>query len=218
MNRPALVTRFHLLLLLAIAGVTITGFLRIPATELLPVHLGLDGSADWLWPREPALLVMPILALVLAGSFFALSRLASIKRLLRSQPVLEITLTGLLLLLGAFQTGILLIGVGSDIDLIRFVTGGVALLLLIIGLELPRADPSAYAGIRLPWILAEPAAYRATHRLTGTLFVIGGIGLAFATWFWPDPATLFIALMTAIAVPLIVGGIASVLLVLRRQA
>ena len=74
MPRKPLVTRFHLLLLGLLVAVTATAFVKIPADAALPVHWGLDGHPDQVWPRIPALLMFPLIGAVITGLFLAIGR------------------------------------------------------------------------------------------------------------------------------------------------
>jgi uncharacterized membrane protein len=173
------------------------------------MHWGLDGRPDRIWPRDPALAAMPIVALVLLVLFFFLARLAPPEKVDPGRTIAEAAISAVLLILCALQFGLLLIGTGSEVDLVRLVAAVVALALVILGVALPRSAPNAYAGIRLPWSMADPANWRATHRLTGGLMVVAGLVLAAVALFWATPANLLVTIGPAVFLPIIVGGLYS---------
>jgi uncharacterized membrane protein len=199
------VTRFHVLVLLLLLAITLVSFHKIPADTMLPVHWAPRGNADWLWPRDAALLLMPGMALLITLIFSVIPRFAPPERVEPGRHVTEAALTGTLGVFCAIQFGLLLIGIGSDLDLIRIVSFGVALLMLFLGFELPRSMPNAYAGIRLPWTMHDHGSWRATHRFVGVLCALCGVGLGLCAWLQPDPATLIFALMAAIIGPALLG-------------
>jgi uncharacterized membrane protein len=208
-KRNWLVTRFHLFLFGVLIAITATGYVKIPAATGLPMHWGLNGQPDEVWPRDSGLVAMPLVALVLIILIAVIGRLTPSEKTEPGRYIAEAALTGVLLVLCALQFSLLLIGTGSDVDLTRIVASVVAIALIVLGLALPRSAPNAYAGIRLPWTMTDTANWIATHRLTGVLMIIGGIALALVALFWSSPVNLLEAIGPAIFLPIIIGGIFS---------
>jgi uncharacterized membrane protein len=150
------------------------------------------------------------------GVFALLGALAPREQIEGGRSVLEVVLAAVLGLFCALQFALLLIGVGSDIDMVRVVTFLVAALLVVVGLALPRSRPNVYAGIRLPWTMRDPSNWRATHRLAGVLFVIAGAGLAGLALFRPDPTSLLAGIAAGLIIPTLIGGIYSFIRASRR--
>jgi uncharacterized membrane protein len=209
MIRKQIVTRFHLFLIGVLVAITATAYVKIPADSGLPVHWGFDGHPDRIWPRDAALLLFPIVGLLLTALFAAIGQFAAVERVEPGRHVAETMLTGLLGLLCALQFSLILIGIGSDIDMIRIISFAVAVIVLLLGIALPKSQPNAYAGIRLPWTVRNDRNWAMTHRLTGILLVVGGIGLALVAWLWPDPANLLEAMAAALLVPFAAGTLFS---------
>lgn len=46
---------------------------------------------------------------------------------------------------------------------------------IVIGNYLPKCNPNYFVGIKTPWALASEDNWRATHRFSGVLWVIGGL-------------------------------------------
>jgi uncharacterized membrane protein len=55
---------------------------------------------------------------------------------------------------------------------------GVGALISIIGIYMPHLKPNNFIGIRTPWTLESDEVWKATHLLTGKIWVISGIILA----------------------------------------
>jgi uncharacterized membrane protein len=65
------------------------------------------------------------------------------------------------------------LGVKLDIGTIALVLMGVAF--IVIGNYMPKCKQNYTLGIKLPWTLNSEANWNATHRISGRLWVIGGI-------------------------------------------
>jgi uncharacterized membrane protein len=59
--------------------------------------------------------------------------------------------------------------------------------------------------------MADPANWRATHRLTGGLMVVAGLTLAAVALFWSTPVNLLLAIGPALFLPVIIGALYSFL-------
>jgi uncharacterized membrane protein len=216
MAEKSLVTRFHLLELGFLVAITATAWVKIPDRTGLPVHWGLNGQPDKIWPKPAALLAAPVIAALLIGILWLVGRLASDEQVDPGRYVAEMAIAGLLGLICAIQFGLLLIGVGSEIDMIRIVAFGLAFTLLLTGIALPRSEPNGYAGVRLPWTMRDPHNWHVTHRVTGVLMALGGLETAVVAWAFPQPPYLLAAIAVAVVVPVVAGMIVSAALALRR--
>lgn len=102
----------------------------------------------------------------------------------------------------------MLIGLGYPDQMVRIITFAIAILLILMGNVLPKTQVNTLAGLRLPWIMKDHALWRATQRLTGILFVAGGVMLLLCALV-RQPMWLFIALLAAVLVPVVAGGLYS---------
>jgi uncharacterized membrane protein len=204
-----LVTRFHLLLLWVTLALTGVGFLRVPPGLLYAAHWSGVG-ADWLWPREVALLPAPLVQVILLGLFFTLNRLMPREVLLRSQHVLDPALTLMMTTVASLQLGLLLIGIGSDIDWVRLTAAGLGVVFLVLGLAFFGAERNVYAGIRLPWPV-RAASWTAVHHAAGLSFAGAGALLLVSAWYDPGLGLMILAIALAFAVPLLCSAAATLL-------
>lgn len=203
---PSLVTRFHLLLFgvtLAIAGVAVV---NVPEGFAFPAHWR-GSNADWLWPRDLALAVAPIVQLALMAAFFVLGRALTRNHLAKTRHILDPALSLLLSLATAYQLGLLLIGIGSDFDMFRIATGGLAATLLVLAVVIFEAERHSYAGLRMPWPIRSDRAWTIVHRTSGVAAGLAALALAWQVWVDPGPGPLVLSAVAAtVALPALAGA------------
>ena len=205
-----LVTRFHLLLLAVTVAITGVGFLRVPADFAYPAHW--SGSyADWLWPRDIALPVAPLIEVLVIAAFFLLGRLLTKNHFAKVQHILDPALTLLLLVVTAVQLGLLVIGIGSDIDVVRLTGAGLGIALLILGIVFFEAERHTYAGLRMPWPIASDRAWKLVHRIAGLGCGLAGAVLLALAWFDPGLGVLVTAYAAALILLPVIAGAATIL-------
>ncbi|WP_224702129.1 SdpI family protein [Devosia aquimaris] len=206
-----LVTRFHMLLFSVTIAITAVALLRVPADFVYPAHWS-GSTVDWSWSRNMALSVGPLLDLMLMALFFAVGRALTRNHYAKSQHILDPALSAVLALVAACQMGLLLTGVGSDVDLIRIIGFGFGAALMPLALVIFEAERHTYAGLRAPWPIASDRAWRWVHRLTGIGFGLGGIGVLVLAWLDSGPGPLVLAFAAALSLPVVVGGLATLAL------
>jgi len=206
----SLVTRFHLLLFAVTLSMTGVALIRIPVDFAYVAHWS-GSRADWLWPRDLALSVAPVLALALLLLFFWIGRLLTKNQFAKSQHILDPALTLLLAVIAATQLGLLVAGIGSDLDLIRVTGFALGVFLLGLGVVLFEAERHTYAGLRMPWPIVSETAWRLVHRSTGATTFLAGAGLLALAWFDVGMGVLIIAFVASIVLPGLVAGLTSLL-------
>tara|TARA_R110002124_G_scaffold63350_5_gene172910 strand:+ start:31382 stop:32017 length:636 start_codon:yes stop_codon:yes gene_type:complete len=204
----SLVTRFHLLLFAVMLATTGVALIRVPVDFTYVAHWS-GGRADWLWPRELALSIAPVLALALLLLFFLIGRLFTKNQFAKSQHILDPTLTLLLAVIAATQLGLLMAGIGSDLDVIRLTGFGLGVFMLGLGVVLFEAERHTYAGLRMPWPIVSEAAWRLVHRSTGVTTFLAGAGLLALAWFDAGMGVLIIAFVVSMVFPGLVAGLTS---------
>lgn len=165
-------TPLDLILAVLLLLACLAGLLLVPAGAMLPTHWGASGEPDMFLPRNQALL-MPIL--VTAGVWLVYFTSARMGR--RRNGLLLTAVTAIFLLLEVLTV---LIGVGVAVNMVQTIALGLGLLLVVLGNALPQAQPVGGVGIRVPATLHDPLNWQATHRVTGRLFVLGGLVLMVA--------------------------------------
>ncbi|KRA50709.1 SdpI family protein [Devosia sp. Root635] len=204
-----LVTRFHLLLLTVTLAISGVGALRIPDDFIYLAHWS-GNTADWLWPRE-TIFVAPVAQLLLMATFFLLGRLLTKNHYAKSQHILDPALTALMSVVAATQLGLLLAGIGSDLDFIRVTAFALGVVLVVLGIILFEAERHTYAGLRMPWPLRSDRAWRIVHRVTGLAYGLAGLALLALAWFDTGLATRVLGFAAALLLPALVAGLATLL-------
>lgn len=210
---PSLVTRFHLLIFSVTLSITAVAILRVPADFLFPAHWH-GSSADWLWPRDTALAVAPTLQAVLLLAFYILGRALTRNHMAKVRHILDPALSLALAIPAAYQFGLLFMGIGSDLDLIRGLGFLFAAVLLLLGLVLFYAERHSYGGLRMPWPICSDRAWFIVHRASGLAAGLVGLGLGALAWIDAGPGVLAIAFAASLLGLPIFAGLVS--LVLRR--
>lgn len=195
---PSLVTRFHLLIFgvtIAIAGVALV---HVPETYAFPAHWQ-GSSADWLWPRNIALAMAPLVQVGFMGAFFFLGRALTGNHLGKTRHILDPALTLVLAVAAGCQLGLLFLGIGSDLDLIRGTAFLLAATLLVLAAVLFEAERHTYAGLRMPWPIASDRAWRLVHRISGLASGAAALALAWLAWSDPGPGPIVVAMAVSLA-------------------
>lgn len=204
-----LITRFHLLLLTVTLAITGVGFFRIPADYVYQAHWS-GSAADWLWPRA-VIFVAPILQLVLLIAFFLLGRGLTKNQFAKSQHILDPLLTLLMTVVAAAQLGLLLSGVGSDLDFVRVTAFALGVALVVLGIVLFEAERHTYAGLRMPWPVHSDLAWSVVHRIAGVAYGVAGLSLLALAWFDVGLGLLLLGLAAALVLPALLAALATLL-------
>ena len=204
-----LITRFHLLLLAVTLAITGVGLFRIPEGYVYSAHWA-GSTADWLWPRL-VIFVAPALQAALLGAFLLLGRMLTKSQYAKSQHILDPALTALLSIVAATQLGLLLAGIGSDLDFLRVTAFALGAVLVLLGVVLYEAERHTYAGLRMPWPVRSDLAWRIVHRATGMSYGVAGICVLALAWFDAGMGILILSFAAAIVTPAVVAALATVL-------
>lgn len=194
-----LVTRFHLLIFSVTLSITAVALFRIPADFLFQAHWH-ASNADWLWPRDIALSVAPAIQAVLLLAFFLLGRTLTKNHFAKTQHILDPALSFLLAVPAVYQLGLLFIGIGSDLDIIRGEGYLLGAALAFIGIVFFYAERHSYGGLRLPWPIRSDRAWLLAHRAIGIATGLTGLLLIWTAWTDPGPAILALAYASALLV------------------
>lgn len=192
-----IVTRFHFLIFLVTLSITVVAILRIPPTFLFQAHWH-ASNADWLWPRDIALSVAPAIQATVLLAFWLLGRALTKNHLAKTRHILDPGLTLLLAVPAVYQLGLLFLGIGSDLDLIRgegFLLGAT---LALLGLVLFHAERHSYGGLRLPWTIRSDRAWALAHKTTGVMTAIAGLALIYVAWTDPGAGVLAVSFAAAL--------------------
>lgn len=149
-------------------------FLYAKLPSQIPIHFNSAGEADGYASKPVACFMLPVvlagLNLIVHFSMDADPKRDNVPEIVKSLskmivPVISMTV----------QPMILFIAMGKDIPVERIVPVMVGLLLVVVGLYLPKSRQNYTVGIRLPWTLNNEDNWNKTHRMAGILWTLGGV-------------------------------------------
>ncbi len=153
---------------------------RLPAR--VPIHWNINGVADDYGTRELAALFVPGLSLGLWLLFQILPKLDPLTITSPDRfsyaPFLDTFrrfLNFILLFMAGLHVTTLGIALGWPIQIGQVMMIGIGLLFAGLGNEFGRLKRNSFAGIRVPWTLANEEVWRISHRVGGRAFVIVGL-------------------------------------------
>ncbi|MGO9336026.1 MAG: SdpI family protein [Terracidiphilus sp.] len=164
----------EILLTAAALAITAIAYPHLPAN--VPTHWDSHGRADGFGPAWKLFLLGPG---CMAGQMLLTWLLPWLSP--RNFPVNAFLSTYrqvmlMVFALTAYLTAILLWSAfGNAIAAGRALTGGLCLLIALLGNVMGKIRRNFYIGVRTPWTLANERVWNATHRFTGKLFVAGGL-------------------------------------------
>lgn len=164
-------------LLFLLLGALIYGFYVYPTLpDKVPSHWNLDGEIDdWSSPIWGAFGI-PLMNLGLYLLFFIMPKIDPNKER-------YVQFTGAynafryvfhLFMMGLYVT-VILAANNQPVKVDQLVPMGVAVLLVVMGNYMGKVRKNYFFGIKTPWTLASEEVWQKTHRMTGPLWVIGGI-------------------------------------------
>ena len=147
--------------------------------EKVPTHWNAKGEVDAWTPRDA---VLPYLAVPagMAGMLLltlALPWLSPRKFSIESFRSTYDYIMALAVFLFAYMHGVFLaVQLGTGIDLLSWLIGGMLLILAAMGNVLGKVKRNFYVGVRTPWTLASDTVWNSTHRLAAWLMAGSGLG------------------------------------------
>ena len=161
--------------LAATAFFTLTAFQTLPADAVLAIHWNINGFADGFAGRE-ALLIVPITTALVSGLLWLAVRYDPKRaNIARSSEALGIVVVALSLLVAVVQSAIINSGFGEAARLDRAVPIAAGALFAIVGYAMPNIRQNYTIGVRLPWTIESEAAWDASHRFIGGIWILVGV-------------------------------------------
>lgn len=170
---------------------------RLPDTVV--THWGFNNEPNGWSPKWMACFGIP---LIMAAINFVLSVVAdkeetAVKASNTAMNIARWTVPVLSMLLVPMM---LFSALGVPFDVEKIASAIVSLLLIVIGNYLPKCRRNKYVGIRLPWTLKSDENWDKTHRLSGYVWMLGGLIMVIVTWIGRPQITL-IVLLAIILIP-----------------
>jgi uncharacterized membrane protein len=106
---------------------------------------------------------------------------------------------GIVILLSALNIAIIFATAHRGFQIDKLILPLLGLMFVFIGNIMNSIKPNYFAGFRTPWALENEDNWRATHRLVGKIWFVGGIVITIATLLLPpEPATVVMLCLVGI--------------------
>ncbi len=148
----------------------------LPAS--IAMHYGINGKADRYGDKSDFLFFQVLMQGVVLLAYLLLKFLPAIdpKRQVKyGESTFQKLGLGLVLFLSALNITIIFGALHHGFNAGKVILPIAGLLLAFIGNIMNSIKPNYFAGIRTPWTLESEDTWRATHRLAGKIWFVGGI-------------------------------------------
>ena len=143
--------------------------------QQVPTHFDLQGQPDDWTQRRFAAFGMPVFAAAMVLLFHMFPKISPRRANLEQfEDSYWLIANVVIAFMAALHVLILGRALGWPVDITSATLLGVGLLFIIIGNVLPRTRSNWWMGIRTPWTMENENVWRATHRLAGKTFMVGG--------------------------------------------
>ena len=185
----------------------------IPADIQLPIHWGIDGTADRFAGKWAALALPVGVAAFVSLLFYAMPHLEPKQEgLSRSQGLYLWAWVSVLLIVALMELAVVLIALGWQVPINRLLVAGLGVSFVIIGNHLGKSRRMFLIGIRTPWTLASEEVWIKTHRLAGKLLLVAGAAMVLAAMAGGEPSLLAQVAIVGIAAATLVPSVYSYIL------
>jgi uncharacterized membrane protein len=142
----------------------------------VPMHWNARGEVNGWGSRTTFVLMMPAIMASIMLIFAALPWLSPKNfGVERFEPTYHYMMVATVGLMGYTQIVMLWRALGHAIDVGKAITGGVCLLIALLGNVMGKVRRNFFVGIRTPWTLADERVWNATHRFSAKLWTVGGL-------------------------------------------
>ncbi|MEP6611339.1 MAG: SdpI family protein [Mucilaginibacter sp.] len=173
---------------------------------VVPMQYGMDGEVNRYGDKSELIMMTGVLLFAGLLVYILMKYLPAIdpkKQVKYGEETFKKIAFGIVLFMSALNIVILFATVHRSIHVDKLILPIVGLLFAFMGNMMNNIKPNYFAGIRTPWTLESEDTWRATHRLAGKLWFIGGIGVTVTSLLLP-PAAVTIVFMCGIAMLIMV--------------
>lgn len=164
----------------------LTIYSSLPQTMAL--HYDFHGNADQ-YGSKKEFLTGPFILIGISGLVYLLLRfLKSIdpkKQVRYGEDTFNKLALGIIVFLAALNIGIIYAAAHHGFKADKLIFPIMGLLFAFVGNIMNSIKPNYFAGVRTPWTLENDENWRATHRLAGKLWFIGGLAITVLVLFLP---------------------------------
>jgi len=152
---------------------------QLPAT--VPLHYGINGHADRYGSKHEFVGFQALLSGVTVFVYLLLRFLPAIdpkKQVSVGQDTFLKLAVGIVLFLSGLSAAIIFATANRSFRIDQVIFPFIGLFFAFMGNIMYNIKPNYFAGIRTPWTLEDANNWRATHRLAGKLWFVGGLLIA----------------------------------------
>lgn len=172
---------------------------RLP--DAIPFHWNAAGEVDG-WASRPVAVFVPSAAMLALQWLCVVVTSADPKKQNHPTKVVHLVLWLIPLLTAVLSTFVYASALGSNVRVEVLMPILLGLVFIAIGNYLPKCKQNYTIGIKIPWTLASEENWNRTHRLSGWVWVSGGIVMMLSGFFNAFWVTMVIVAIMVL-VPLI---------------
>jgi uncharacterized membrane protein len=170
----------HYWLALTLVGLTFVAPLlvyeRLP--DIVPIHWNARGEVDGWAPRTWGAFLLPGVSALITAILIAAPRISPRGFEMQAFSRIYAPLVAAVAAVMLYITIVVLqAALGADVSMDRHALAAAGLLIAFIGNYFGKTTRNFFLGIRTPWTLASDEVWERTHRVSGPLFVGGGLAL-----------------------------------------
>jgi uncharacterized membrane protein len=176
----------------------LTVYSALPAS--VPMHYDLNGKVNRYGSKAEFLMFQGIMLFIGLLVYLLLRFLPAIdpkKKVKYSEETFQKIALGIVVFLSALNIVIIFSTANQGFRVDKLVFPMVGLLFAFLGNVMNNIKPNYFVGIRTPWTLESEDTWKATHRLAGKVWFVGGIVITIVTLVLPSNIA-FIVFMSGI--------------------
>jgi uncharacterized membrane protein len=180
-------------------------FIYSSLPQSVPMHYS-NGGVDRYGSKTEFVLIMGSMMGISAFVYLLLKFLPFIdpkKQIKFGESTFQKLAFGLVVFLTALNLVIIYSAVHNGIKIEKVLFPIIGLFFVFMGNMMNSIKPNYFAGVRTPWTLDNEDNWRATHRLAGRVWFIGGIFLTLAMLFLPEPAGTIVFMSVVVTMSLV---------------
>lgn len=162
-------------LLFALLAIVFSAAVLTKLPEQVPTHFNVQGEPDDWMSRGYAAFAMPVFAVLMTVLFNVLPKISPRRQNLdRFNDTYWLIANTVVFFVCALHVLVLGRALGWPVDIASTTLLGIGIMFMVLGNVLPRTRSNWWMGIRTPWTMESENVWRATHRLAGRTFMLGG--------------------------------------------
>ncbi len=177
-------------------------FIYSSLPQIVPLHYGFNGNVDRYGNKSEFLAGPCVLMGASALVYLLLKFLPAIdpkKQVKYGEATFQKIALGIVVFMAALDIVIIFATAHRGFKIERLMLPVIGLMMAFFGNMFNNIKPNYFAGFRTPWALESEDNWRATHRVAGRIWFVGGILITLLTLFLP-PESATIAMLCMVAV------------------